>query len=581
MPQLARARTAVAAGAAAVLLLVIGAVLAVRLEPVRRYMVSVTGEEDTWEGAKGVVALTLLRLTSRTLSLEPDAPIDHLGVGQVGANTFLQLEADPENVRRTYASLRDAGVTWARQQFPWEDIEIHGKGDFQDRRNEPPRSAWEKYDRIVAGAKAHGIELLVRLDDPPDWAYADPAASGSMGPPDDLEDYGDFVAAVAKRYCGRVRYYQLWNEPNIYPEWGERSVDPAGYAALLRIGAQRVRAACPDAFVVSAALAQTTEPGGRNMDDLAYLQALYDAGWRDDFDVLATQGFGLWTGPLDRRASASRANFARVQLAREVMVRNGDAAKPVWITEMGWDSPPAEQSAPYGRVTEETRARYTLDAYDRMAREWPWAGVGFLWFFRRPNWEWHAQPQGYFRLVEPDWTTTAAWQALSQRSREAPALGRGRHGPWDVGLRFSGPTRVADTTSVTPTARTLIPTAEVQFLFDGTGWRAFADGPSPDAGPAQLTVVIDGKRLAVQPELADDGTSRVVWTVSGLPEGTHLATIRVDAGELPLDEIRVMAADPKDPLTPVWLALLSAACSVALVVAVAARAWRKTARSDG
>ena len=27
-----------------------------------------------------------------------------------------------------------AGYHWLRQEFPWEDIEIHGKGDFEDRR---------------------------------------------------------------------------------------------------------------------------------------------------------------------------------------------------------------------------------------------------------------------------------------------------------------------------------------------------------------------------------------------------------------------------------------------------------------
>ena len=42
--------------------------------------------------------------------------------------------------------------------------------------------------------------------------------------------HGNFVAAVVGRYCGHIRYYQIWNEPNIYPEWGEQDVDPAGYA---------------------------------------------------------------------------------------------------------------------------------------------------------------------------------------------------------------------------------------------------------------------------------------------------------------------------------------------------------------
>ena len=34
-----------------------------------------------------------------------------------------------------------AGFKWLRQEFPWEDIEIHGKGDYEDRRHDPARSA--------------------------------------------------------------------------------------------------------------------------------------------------------------------------------------------------------------------------------------------------------------------------------------------------------------------------------------------------------------------------------------------------------------------------------------------------------
>ncbi|MCB0203001.1 MAG: hypothetical protein KDI03_23250, partial [Anaerolineae bacterium] len=208
----------------------------------------------------------------------------------------------------------------------WEDIEIHARGDFEDRRNGPGISAWDKYDRIVTLAWDHQVQLLVRLDDPPAWAYADPEAAGAQkGPPDDLDAYGDFVAAVVGRYCGRVRYYQIWNEPNIYPEWGEADVDPAGYAALLKLAAARARAACDDVVIVSAALAPTTEPGGRNMHDLRYLEALYAAGWQDDFDILAAQAFGLWTGPGDQRLSEDRTNFVRPLLLRDIMVRNDDA----------------------------------------------------------------------------------------------------------------------------------------------------------------------------------------------------------------------------------------------------------------
>ena len=74
-----------------------------------------------------------------------------------------------------------AGFHWIRQEFPWEDIEVHGKGDFQDRRTEPYRSAWDKYDHIVTWRRPTGLELIVRLSNPPAWSRA-AGNEGGTGP---------------------------------------------------------------------------------------------------------------------------------------------------------------------------------------------------------------------------------------------------------------------------------------------------------------------------------------------------------------------------------------------------------------
>lgn len=563
-----------------------------------------TGEESWWEGIKGAGALAVLAVTGPELDLAPDAPIHHKGANRFGVNTFVQLEADPANVRRSFAMLRDAGIGWARQQFPWEDIEIHGRGDFEDRRNAPPRSAWDKYDRIVQTATDHGVQLLVRLDDPPDWAYAHPEQQGAKkGPPDDLEDFGNFVAAVVERYCGRVRYYQIWNEPNIYPEWGERDVDPEGYARLLGVASQRAHAACDDVVVVSAALAPTTEPGGRNMDDLRYLDALYRAGWQNEFDVLAVQAFGLWTGPTDRRASADRVNFSRPMLLRDVMVRHNDADKAVWITEFGWDSPPPLMAAPYGRVDESLRAVYTRQAYDRMAEEWPWVGTAFLWFLRRPDWEWHRRPEGYFRVLEPDWRKTETYLALAGLANRYPVLRRGRHAPDAVALQYNGPWRNVPESGPLD-QKVGAETAELQLSFAGTGFRlslsrrpvtvgggtaagaAAADGAvNPSLGDApRLFVVLDDISRTLVPAATDDGFTLEHSDLLDDPgdwhrgrreldAGEHLLIVRVDAGEAWIDHIQVFGPPPPAPFDPLWAWLLRNALRWALLGGIPVMAW--------
>ena len=584
------------AGALALVLLLAGrAVLA--NEGVRGWMEAVTGEEDAWEGAKGVVALGLLEFGGPELELAPTAAEAHVSLRPVGVNTFLQLEPDPEVVRRSYELMRDAGVGWARQHFPWEDIEIHAQGDYEDRRNDPPRSAWDKYDRIVQLSEDYDVQLLGRLDDPPSWAYDDPESEGPQkGPPSRLTDWASFVGETVGRYCGRVRYWQLWNEPNIYPEWGERNVDPRGYVDLLAVGATAARQACPDVVIVSAALAQNTEAGGRNMDDLVYLEALYEAGWAPHFDVLAAQAFGLWTGPTDRRVSRDRANFPRLLLTRDVMVRQGDAHKPIWITEFGWNSVPEERDAPYGRVDEATRAEYTRAAYERIAAEWPFVGPAFLWFLRRPTFEWHERPEGWFRLVDPDWAESPSMDALREVGLRPPVLGRGRHEVDAPGISYAGVWRdVPPAEEGAPQVRVGSVSAEAQISFRGTGYRLLSVGaregeggegaegaePAPsesaessedvgatEAATTTLFVVLDGESRTV---VLDGETHEVAE--DGLDEDFHTLILRVDGGELALDEVVVDAPAPPDPLSPLRWAMGLLALGALALVGGGLRAW--------
>ena len=60
-------------------------------------------------------------------------------------------------------------------------------------------------------------------------------------PPDDFGLYGEFVYRFVEHYRGRIRYVQIWNEPNLFVEWGNRPVDPGGYVELLKLAYQRAK----------------------------------------------------------------------------------------------------------------------------------------------------------------------------------------------------------------------------------------------------------------------------------------------------------------------------------------------------
>ncbi len=431
--------------------LVFGALLALDLANqglAWRIFWNLTGEEAPLAQIRGMVewAGNFTRMQPRTA---PMVPIDHTYENPYGINVFLQEEVEPEKRERIVQMVSEAGFTWIRQQFPWEDIEIHGRGDFEDRRNDlngdgqiDTVSAWAKYDQIVDLAEQYELQIFARLDNPPAWSRSNPDA-GNFAPPDDVQDFVNYAAAVAERYKGRVRYYQVWNEPNIYPEWGNQDVSPEDYTDLLCRTYTALKAVDPDNVVISGALAPTVALTGRDLNDFIFLQRMYDAGAADCFDILAIQGYGFNSGPTDRRMRPTTINFAHNLYIRDLMVANGDQATPIWITEAAWNPQPRDPSVVtslygnYGIVTPEQAARYMPLAYDRAQREWPWVGTIFYWFFKRPadyeiNQSWY-----YFRMVEPDFTPLPVYDTMKEYvTTQEPALYPGVHQAedWAIGL---------------------------------------------------------------------------------------------------------------------------------------------------
>jgi hypothetical protein len=501
--------------------------------PIRSYLSSVTGEEQTWEQVKGFGRLIVLRLRQTPLQLAPDIPVAHAGVNPFGINTFLEQEVEPAKVELALEMIHQAGFRWIRQEFPWEDIEQSARGDFWDHRWSI--SAWEKYDRIVDLANEQGLQVIARLDNPPAWSRAQGDATGSLAPPDDYEDFGNFVRAVVARYRGRVAHYQIWNEPNIYPEWGEQPVDPAGYVRLLQAAYRRAKEADPNCIVLSAGLAQTTETGPMNLSDLTYLQQMYDAGVRGYFDIMGVMAYGLWTGPGDHRVSPELTNFSRPQLIRDIMVRNGDANKPLWATEVGWNSVPEDfASFPlYGRVDIWQQARYAVEAYQRAQQEWPWMGVLNYWFFKRATDTEQDQVFYYFRMVEPDFTPLPVYQAVQSYANQPPRAYQGFHQEDHWALEWEGDwVRVEDERAcLGALQRSSGSRDRVSFTFEGTELQLVVH---KSAVGGTLAVTLDGKSVPDVMLSSEDDEYAVLMTVaSDLPKGAHHVAIeaRVGPGE--------------------------------------------------
>ncbi|NLE77498.1 MAG: hypothetical protein GX605_12205, partial [Chloroflexi bacterium] len=427
----------------------------------------------------------------------------------------------PEGRRALLRLAGVAGLETVRQRFPWAAMEP-----------EPGRWDWQPWDDIVQAVQDEGLQLIALLDGSPTWARAEADVANPLAPPHDSRDFGAFARAFAQRYGHAVHVYQIWDEPNIYPHWGERPVNAGAYADLLREAAAVIRSVDPAARIVSAGLAPTAERSAFNQNDVDYLRALYGAGAAGSFDTLGAKGFGLRSGPEDRQLHPDVLNFSRLALLREVMVEAGDAGTAIWSVEGGWNALPAGwqgAESPWGDTDEATQTAYSLAALERARREWPWLGrvtLGWLQPPAAPD-----DPLWGFALLDAAGQPRLLYGALRAWS-EARLAGVGSHPTDHYAATYEGAWRVS------PGAADVGQSGDrVRFRFSGTRldlevrrgpyWAllyATVDGqpanalPRDEQGRAYL-VLHDPLRAAAAVTLAQ-----------GLPDGPHEAELVAEGG---------------------------------------------------
>jgi len=309
----------------------------------------------------------------------------HMDSPEYGMQAFLWWR--PEVASRDLQAIGDAGFGWCKVNFGWRDIEGADK-DIYD---------WSRTDAIVEMANSESIDLLVRIDHQPAWAGGNFPVNG---PPDNYGHLADFLTALATRYRGRIRAYEVWNEPNLAREWGGQVPDPGAYVQMLGIAHQAIKAADPNAMVISAGLSPTGSWTDEARPDDWYLRSMYEAmGHNSDgyFDALGAHGAGFKSPP-ETDPAVVEANpdlgghrafaFRRVEDLRAIMVEYGDSAKQVALLEFGWTSDPRPDS-PYNwhAVSEDTKADYLVRAYQYAKENWsPWIGVMSLIYVCDPDW---------------------------------------------------------------------------------------------------------------------------------------------------------------------------------------------------
>ncbi len=287
----------------------------------------------------------------------------------------------PEKVDEAADLMREAGVGWVRMDFLWADLEPE-QGRFE----------FARYDQIVASLQARGLRVLGILQYNPTWR------SGSWNQAPSPEEYVRYARAVVAHFKDRVRYWEIWNEPDQNTYWTPQD-DMSAYSALLKKVYPALKSEDPDCRILVGSLSEGIP---------FKLRSVYKKAGAKYFDIVNIHPF------MDPLQPYAKEQLHGVYIAvKRVMDEFKDGDKPIWFTEIGC---PGVQLAEkengwwMGKSpTEEQQAAWVSTLYEN-ALTWPGVQRIFWAFFRDTN---HYFNNGvdYFGLVRNDFTKKPAYQS--------------------------------------------------------------------------------------------------------------------------------------------------------------------------
>jgi putative glycosyl hydrolase len=253
------------------------------------------------------------------------------------------VSAPPGSVQPTFF-----GIQVNQKGSPWPDsLGVHFGGyrslvsslnRWADINTAPGVYDWTtSFDGWMAEAQAGGEDVLYTLYYTPSWTSSVPAGActslggGGCYPPADLnadgtgsdQSFKDFVTALMKHVGpGKIKYLEVWNEPNITTEWAGTT---AQLVRMTQDAATVAKAIDPSVQIVSPA---ETGDGGGLFLQMNWLDGFLAAGGGSSIDVVGFHGYP-YTGTPEQMTT-------RISNMQTVMANHGLQNKPIFDTEGSW-----------------------------------------------------------------------------------------------------------------------------------------------------------------------------------------------------------------------------------------------------
>ncbi len=252
-------------------------------------------------------------LPGRVLAAAELAPADLTALGPFGIGSCYTNNRSAQDNARWVPQMEAIGLSYYRTcHTDWSALEP-AAGSWN----------WEALDRQMTYLADHHLVFGGILIGNPPWNTKD--RPGSL-PVNNLPAWAAYVSAVVRHAQGKVKHWEVWNEP---PNGTGRDQTPADYAKLVISAYDAAKTADPACLVGLAAKSVHVN----------YLEQVIQAGAKDHFDYITLHPYEVLNGIADN--AGTEAVFLHIVPTLRKMLAARNPAKvnvPVIFTELGCDA---------------------------------------------------------------------------------------------------------------------------------------------------------------------------------------------------------------------------------------------------
>jgi Beta-galactosidase len=242
------------------------------------------------------------------------------------------------------------GVDVVRFTLHWNEIEP-AEGAFR----------WRSSDQVLRGLQTRGIQPVVTLVGTPAWANG--GRPPRFAPPRGKE-FASFATAAARRYPF-VRYWVIWNEPNLR-RWLEPTLPGTYVRRLLNPAYRAIHRVNRRARVAGGVTGPRGNVGGLSPVD--WLRGMRKAGAKLDAYAHHPHPGGPFETPTKggcRGPSCKTITLANLSLLQREVRRAWGRRVRIWLTEWGYQTNPPDE---FLGVSRKLQAQYIGEAARRVYR---------------------------------------------------------------------------------------------------------------------------------------------------------------------------------------------------------------------